>query len=137
MNNLSRRDFLKLANRALLILSGALGLSGLIRFLSFESEATPAKKFDLGLSENYPLNTRSVLPDVPAVLLHTENGFSALSLTCTHLGCTVKQDGDGYLCPCHGSRYNADGQVEHGPATEPLPSLEVNLSEDGRLEISL
>lgn len=137
MDELSRRDFLKLTNRALLTLSGALGLGGLIRFLGFESEAAPASEFDLGLSENYPLNTSSVLPDVPAVLEHTETGFSAMSLTCTHLGCTVEQDGDGYLCPCHGSHYNADGLVEHGPATEPLPSLEVNLLEDGRLEISL
>ncbi len=37
---------------------------------------------------------------------------------CTHLGCTpnVGGDYDGWLCPCHGSQYDASGRVRHGPA---------------------
>ena len=136
MDSLSRRDFLKLANRALLTLSGALGLGGLIRFLSYQGESAPPTEFDLGFSEAYPLNSITVLTDIPAALHHTEEGFSALSLTCTHLGCTVEQDGEGYHCPCHGSHFNADGQVEHGPATEALKALKVDLQDDGHLEVS-
>ncbi len=137
MDIFSRRDFLKLTNRALLTLSGLLGLGGLLRFLGYQGEEAPATEFDVGLSENYPLNSTTILPDVPAVLEHTAAGFSAMSLTCTHLGCTVEQDGEGYLCPCHGSRYDSDGQVEHGPATEPLPPLKVELEADGELKVSL
>ena len=135
MDAFSRRDFLKLTNRALLTLSGVLGLGGLIRFLGYQAEPTSTTEFDLGVSEQYPLNSTTVLPDVPAVLYHTETGFTAMSLTCTHLGCTVEQDGEGYHCPCHGSHYNADGQVEHGPAREPLAALTVTTAGDGHLEL--
>jgi ubiquinol-cytochrome c reductase iron-sulfur subunit len=43
---------------------------------------------------------------------------------CTHLGCVPlgnkptdpRGDYGGYLCPCHGSQYDAAGRVRHGPA---------------------
>ncbi|KAG5179101.1 cytochrome b6-f complex iron-sulfur subunit [Tribonema minus] len=37
---------------------------------------------------------------------------------CTHLGCVVPwvQAENKFICPCHGSQYNADGKVVRGPA---------------------
>jgi Rieske Fe-S protein len=46
---------------------------------------------------------------------------SALSLTCTHLGCRVERvSSGGFACPCHGSRFTADGHRTAGPAQTPL-----------------
>lgn len=44
-----------------------------------------------------------------------------LDLTCTHLRCRVAPiEGGGFSCPCHGSRYDAEGRPVSGPATRAL-----------------
>jgi nitrite reductase/ring-hydroxylating ferredoxin subunit len=70
-------------------------------------------------------------------LLRTGDHFRALSGVCTHLGCTVNLEasGRGFNCPCHGSRFDDQGQVLRGPAPRPLPWLLVELAVDGRLVV--
>jgi len=137
MTDLSRRDILKLFRAGFLYLSGALAFGGLLRFLDFDPNPAPKTEFDLGPAADYPLNTRTFLSDPPAVLLHTKKGFSALSLVCTHLGCTVEQNSDGFTCPCHASRFDKDGNVTHGPADKSLHSLRMEISKDDRLILHL
>jgi glycine/D-amino acid oxidase-like deaminating enzyme/nitrite reductase/ring-hydroxylating ferredoxin subunit len=45
-----------------------------------------------------------------------------VSLRCTHLGCLLHFNAAerSWDCPCHGSRFDIDGSVLAGPATEPL-----------------
>lgn len=54
---------------------------------------------------------------------------TALSLTCTHQGCTVQPTveatAEGFACPCHGALYAADGTVRGGPAQENLNRYQV------------
>jgi cytochrome b6-f complex iron-sulfur subunit len=131
----TRRDFLKLATRGLLYFSGLLGLGGLLRYLSYEPDPPPPARFEVGMATDYPLNSRTVLPAIPAVMIHNSSGFSALSLVCSHLGCTVEVKPDDYACPCHGSRYDLSGNVTHGPASSPLPPLRVELTKEGKLVV--
>ncbi|HUI89031.1 MAG TPA: ubiquinol-cytochrome c reductase iron-sulfur subunit [Anaerolineales bacterium] len=133
MPELSRRDFFKLITTVLLTISGALGIGALIRFLNYQTEPPVKTEFDIGPMENYPIGSRSLVPDVPAVLIHSQTGFTALSLVCTHLGCTVMQQDYGFGCPCHGSRYDANGNVLRGPAQNPLRSLRVEITADQHL----
>ena len=131
----SRRDFLKLATAAVLSASGLLGLGGLIRFLVARTEPLPPSDFNLGLPDKYPPGSRTVLPDTPALLIHNQDGFSALSLVCTHLGCTVESKPEGFTCPCHGSRFDTLGKVTRGPAQKNLHSLRTGITDDGNLHV--
>lgn len=55
-------------------------------------------------------------------LRHTATGeFLALSAICTHQGCVIAPSRVGFLCPCHGSSYDAEGRNTGGPAPRPLP----------------
>ena len=130
---LSRRSFLALAGKSLLALCGLLGLGELFQYLSYQPEPSAPTQFDLGPAGNYPPGSRTLLPNAQAVLLHTEAGFTALSLVCPHLGCTVNPSDGGYACPCHGSRFNQDGSLRNGPAGQPLKVLKVEETPDGRL----
>jgi len=135
MTELSRRDFLKLLRNGFLYISGGLAIGGFLRFLDYDPNPAPQTEFDLGPASNYPLNSRTLLSDPQAVLLHTEGGFSALSLVCTHLGCTVEQKTDGFTCPCHGSRFDKDGNVMHGPAEKHLNTFRVEMTDKGNLKL--
>jgi len=69
----------------------------------------------------------------PAVVLQPSPGqFVALSAVCTHLGCVVawQEQAGEFLCPCHGGRFSAEGQVLGGPPPSPLESLAVELDGD-------
>lgn len=62
----------------------------------------------------------------------------ALSLTCTHQGCSVhpSQTG-GFLCPCHGAAYAADGEVKGGPAQRDLSKYRVLDRQGDRIQLAL
>jgi len=131
--SISRRDFLKLTLDSLLAFGGLLGLGGLIRFLSYKTEPPQPTEFDLGLAENYKPDSVTTFPEIPAALFHRDGGFTALSLVCTHLGCTVEVQLDGFACPCHGSLFNSSGYPVKGPAVAPLKTFRVEQTTDGKL----
>jgi cytochrome b6-f complex iron-sulfur subunit len=135
MSDMPRRDFLAGITNVLLAGSGLLVLGGLLRFLSFQTEPPRKTEFDLGPASDYAVGSRTVLPDVPAILIHSEAGFSALSLVCTHLGCTVELASSGFICPCHGSHYDAQGNAKSGPSKKPLPALRLEMTPDDNLHL--
>ncbi|MBE9114695.1 FAD-dependent oxidoreductase [Lusitaniella coriacea LEGE 07157] len=65
-----------------------------------------------------------------------QNDSEALSLSCTHQGCTVQKQADGgFLCPCHGARYDAQGRVVQGPAQEDLPKYAIAQRQDDKVQL--
>jgi Rieske Fe-S protein len=62
--------------------------------------------------------------------------YRALSTKCMHRGCQVDPSADGFVCPCHGSEYAADGSVRKGPTELPLVEYRVTV-EATRLVVHL
>jgi cytochrome b6-f complex iron-sulfur subunit len=134
-SNLSRHDFLRLSIQFLLGLGGILGLGGLVRFLSYQVDPSAPSEYDLGTVTSFPVGSRTVRADIPAVIDNRAGEITAYSLTCTHLGCTVDADGEAFACPCHGSCFDKNGAVMKGPAQKPLRRLRVDLLADQTLRL--
>ena len=77
----------------------------------------------------------TTIVDLGAVwLMRSADGrLAALSATCPHLGCGIGPDAKGgFVCPCHDSRFSADGSYEHGPSPRGMDPLPVRV-EQGRV----
>lgn len=68
----------------------------------------------------------------------TNRQLSALNFKCTHQGCPVGWDQSSQLlmCPCHGSKFNSQGEVIKGPAGQPLKTYSVK-EENGLVWVKL
>jgi Rieske Fe-S protein len=78
--------------------------------------------------DDLPKGQGRLLADRRIAIYRDEAGIlHALSSVCTHRGCDVEWNGEEKVwdCPCHGSRFAADGAVLRGPAAQPLPSVDV------------
>ncbi len=84
-----------------------------------------------GSKEELAPGTVKILPEANVRVIATTNGIAAMSLVCTHLGCIVSEFGNGFTCPCHGSKFDSKGKVIGGPAPRPLPWLQVSQKADG------
>ena len=65
-------------------------------------------------------------------LIKTNDTVTALSSTCTHLGCRVAWDSEAAAlkCPCHGGTFDKSGAVKSGPPPAPLATLATRIDSD-------
>jgi nitrite reductase/ring-hydroxylating ferredoxin subunit len=134
--HISRRDFIKLCTRGVFIASGALGIIGLLRYLSYLPEPVPPMEYNLGAPGLFPPGSRTLRSDIPALITNQAGKIQATSLICPHLGCTLQVVEAGeFDCPCHGSRFDTQGRVLAGPAQKSLAQLRVMQLEDGTLKL--
>lgn len=134
---LSRRDFFNEITVA------ALGVAGLgvavvtYNYMSPNVLFEPSMVFRAGNPDLYPANSVTYLQDQLVYVVRTVEGFYAVSAVCTHLGCVTqwKPEANQIACPCHGSKFKADGTKIEGPAPRPLPHFAITLTADGELQV--
>ncbi|MDP8244370.1 MAG: Rieske 2Fe-2S domain-containing protein [Candidatus Hinthialibacter antarcticus] len=89
--------------------------------------------FRIGSPTELPVGSEKVIADINMRVISTPQGIAAMSLICTHLGCIVQPSTQGFVCPCHGSKFDRDGNVKGGPAPRPLMWNQVSQAASGEL----
>lgn len=92
------------------------------------SQPAPSAGQKLGPASQVPVGGGRIYPDQQVVVTQpTQGSFKGFSAVCTHAGCLVATVDNGTInCTCHGSRFSiADGSVVNGPASSPLPAVQV------------
>ena len=132
---LRRRQFLARVGWGGLALSGFLAWLGGLQYLIPNMTAGPHTVLKIGRPEEFPIGSKRFLPEVHAYVIHDDDGFRVMSALCTHLACATNAVDWGYLCPCHGSKFDMWGRVLRGPAVRPLPWFKLSLAPDGQLVV--
>ena len=131
---MSRRALLRgSAAGALVIAIGPAGCGG--------GAAPPSGPIPAGNLTDVAVGTIKVIPGENVILGRDQDGLYAMSQVCTHAGQlvgVVSTTGDptaGIFCAAHGSAFDGNGAVTHGPAGAPLPHYAVDLAADGSITI--
>ena len=132
---ISRRSFLGWFGFVGLAVSGIMG--GIINLLFLKPEVNygPPTIFTAGKSDEYKVGTSQIFENEKVLVAREKEGLMAISLTCTHLGCTVRTSSAGFECPCHGSQFDNLGSVTGGPAPDNLSWYQISITPGGELEI--
>ena len=72
-----------------------------------------------------PVQGALVFKEARVAVIREAGKIYALSLVCTHLGCTSTVTPRELFCPCHGSIFDRQGNVLKGPADRPLARYKV------------
>ncbi len=133
---ISRRDFLGIAAFWSCITAWVVTIAGLAKFPMPALLPDISSAFKIGKPEEIPVGSEKLYPDKKVLVKRDEKGISAVSLVCTHLGCIVgKTEQGGFSCPCHGSKFDSNGNVVAGPAPKGLNWLEVSRLPNGKLVV--
>ncbi len=129
-----RRDFLGLAAAWSAVITVCLALLGALRLpipWAFPESSRRAKLGPLSLYRGVAVTP---VPEERLWILSDDKGLYAISAVCTHLGCVVsRQEEGGFFCPCHGSRFDSQGNVVKGPAPKALLHMDLSITPDGQL----
>ena len=132
-----RRDLLSWAavGSASAVILGT--LAGMVRLIKPRVLHEAASRFSIGNPGDLAAGEERIITERNVVLLSTTEGIAAISLVCTHLGCIVSRSAEGFSCPCHGSKFGAQGKILGGPAPKDLPWFEISRRADGKLQVDL
>jgi cytochrome b6-f complex iron-sulfur subunit len=138
VEGINRREFLTYAwSAALALLAAESGVTTYFFMLPRFRAGEFGGVFDLGSAQNLP--EVGTPPENNANgrywLYHSEQGVKALYQVCTHLGCLYKwsDSNQRFECPCHGSKFTADGDYIEGPAPRSLDQFVVEVVENGQI----
>ncbi|MDQ6711111.1 MAG: ubiquinol-cytochrome c reductase iron-sulfur subunit [Candidatus Dormibacteraeota bacterium] len=162
---MTRRSFFAMVGWLAFAGASLVALVQSVRYLQPNALYEDPAAFKADPPGTYAVGSTTVLIDKRVVINRDPEGFYAISLICTHLGCTPRYFPDvtsdlvaagtqiskdpgtgqtasksdpvlpGFKCPCHGSRYFRDAVNFFGPAPRPMDRVHLEVARDGKLFI--
>lgn len=123
---MDRKDFLKLTGAA----CGLTFMGSFWAACNKSDTAQPTANFEIDLSDSANASLANVggwITKNNINIIHTSSGFIAISAICTHQGCTVtyQSSANDFYCPCHGGKFDINGNVTGGPPPSSLKKYTV------------
>lgn len=160
MTDKNKKEVVELSRRSFISLLGWLSILGSTLFQGLSTLRAmvpnvlyePPKKFKIGKPDDFPEGVK-FLAEKRLFVFKENNTFYCISAICTHLGCTVNYvqlpspqkaqlpsgetitENHEFFCPCHGSKYRAEGSVYGGPAPKNLSWFKLSLAPDGQIVV--
>ena len=139
----SRREFLHKLWKWLGIVASVEVIAMLVGFLFSDKRSNeklrPKQLLEAGSVESFKNNSVTAFRGGRFYLVRLlDGGFMALSLRCTHLGCSIawEEDKNRFICPCHSSAFYINGEVQNPPAPNALDYFPV-LIENGIVKVDV
>jgi Rieske Fe-S protein len=133
MSPITRREFVKLVNRGLVITGAAVIVGPLVGYYYPKNlQETPSEPVLVCPVDELPIGESKTIGygRYPALVINTPDGLRAFSAVCTHFACIVKWNADQgkIYCPCHDGYFDSnDGHVISGPPPLGLAPIPVNV----------
>lgn len=141
-NTVTRRDFFSLAWKGLGVIA-TLEVLGMFTAYFFSGKnrniTAPKQLLEAGPVESFAPGSVSAFMGGRFYLARQQDGgFIAVSLRCTHLGCSVtwEENRNRFICPCHSSSFDISGEVLNPPASRALDYYPV-LIENGVVKVDI
>jgi len=141
-NGINRRDFFSMAWKGLGIIA-VLEIGGIITafFSSVKNRNVAESKqlLEAGPVDSFgPATVSAFMGGRFYLARQQDGGFIALTLRCTHLGCSVswEEKRKRFICPCHSSAFDINGEVLNPPAARALDYYPV-LIENGIVKVDI
>ncbi|MBS2031623.1 MAG: Rieske (2Fe-2S) protein [Deltaproteobacteria bacterium] len=124
----TRRELLKL-----------LGAGAVVACTGCGGPPQPSGDFAAGNVSALSVGELKLVPSGSLIVGRDANGVYAMTAICTHAQCDMTMNGSvsaqGVFCTCHGSLFDANGNVKQGPARSPLQHFAVSVDASGNITV--
>jgi nitrite reductase/ring-hydroxylating ferredoxin subunit len=95
-------------------------------------EGKGEKVFIAGKASDFRMGEVVYFRKEKTMIKKVERGFLAFSAVCTHLNCVVNWNEmlKKFECPCHGAKFDPNGEVLEGPPPRPLDLYKLQIIDE-------
>jgi len=142
IEGITRRDFFGLVWKGLGIIAAFETIGMIVSYFSSiknKKTSKPQQLIEAGLVEIFlPGSVNAFMGGRFYLARQNDGGFIALSIRCTHLGCSIswEEGKKRFICPCHSSAFDISGEVLNPPAARALDYYPV-LIENGMVKVDI